>query len=113
MADVSTVELEQAWKARCTRGTFSPGVRGVGTIRIMGKSGDAALQFPRITSLAALGTLEPDEQFAVQAAQRVIEQAAQQNRSVFALAPGQTPARVDTFDPDTESLMIVARIAGG
>jgi len=113
MATISTAELERAWKERCQRGTFSPTILGIGQIRVMGKSGDAAVQFPRIASLAALGELEPDEQYAVQAAQRLVEQAAEQNRSVFAVAPGQPPERVSEFHPDAESLLIVARVAGG
>jgi hypothetical protein len=113
MATTSTAELEQAWKERCQRGDFSPAIIGVGLIRIMGKSGDAAVQFPRIASLDALGTLEPDEQYAVQAAQRIVEQARQESRTVFAVSPGQTPERVTEFQPDAESLMVVARIAGG
>ena len=113
MAEISTAELERAWKERCQHGTFSPAILGLGTIRVMGKSGDAAVQFPRITSLAVLGELEPDEQYAVQAAQQIVEQAQQQSRTVFAVAPGQAPERVQEFHPDTESLMIVARIAGG
>jgi hypothetical protein len=79
----------------------------------MGKSGDTALQFPRIASLDALTKLEPDEQYAVQAAQRIIEQAQAETRTVFAVAPGQPPERVTEFHPDVESLMIVARVAGG
>jgi len=109
----STVELERAWKERCERGTFSAAVQGIGQIRVMGRSGDATLQFPRITSLAALTELEPDEQYAVLAAQRIIEQAQEQSRTVFAVAPGQQPERLTAFKPDAESLMVVARIAGG
>ena len=79
----------------------------------MGKSGDAALQFPRIASLDALGELAPDEQYAVRAAQAIIEQAQRESRTVFAVVPEQEPVPVTTFQPDVESLMIVARIAGG
>src|SRR5690348_870233 len=57
MANTSIVALEQAWKERCERGTFSPAILGLGTIRVMGKSGDAAIQFPRIASLDALSSL--------------------------------------------------------
>ena len=85
----------------------------VGTIRVMGRSGDAALQFPRIASLDALGTLEPDEQYAVQAAQAIINQARTESRTVFAVEPGHEPNLVTEFPTDAESLMIVARIAGG
>jgi hypothetical protein len=113
MATTSTSELEQAWKERCQKGTFSPAILGLGTIRIMGRSGDAAIQFPRIASLDALGTLEPDEAYAVQVAQRIVEQSRQEQRTVFAVAPGQEPERLTEFKPDAESLMVVARIAGG
>jgi hypothetical protein len=113
MTTISNAELELAWKARCRIGNFSKAIQGLGTIRVLGKSGDAALQFPRIASLTSLGELEPDEQYAVQVAQRVIEQASEQQRSVFSGNPGETPRRVTTFDPTAESLTIVARVAGG
>jgi hypothetical protein len=113
MAEPSTAELERQWKERCQTGNFSPGILGVGTIRVMGKSGDAALQFPRIATLDALGSLEPDEQYAVRAAQAIVTQARTESRTVFAVAPGQQPVPVSDFQPDVESLMIVARIAGG
>ena len=113
MAEPSVTELERAWKERCQSGTFSPAVLGAGTIRVMGKSGDTALQFPRIATLDALSELEPDEQYAVQAAQRIIEEAQGQNRTVFAVEPEHQPIPVTTFQPDVESLIIVARVAGG
>jgi hypothetical protein len=115
MADVSvsTADLEQAWKSRCQSGNFSRGVLGLGQIRVMGKSGDATLQFPRIASLDALSELAPDEQYAVQAAQAIIEQAQHESRTVFAVEPGHEPERLTEYRPDAESLMIVARIAGG
>lgn len=118
MVEVSASELEQAWKERCQRGTFSVAIIDLGTIRVMGRSGDAAIQFPRIASLADLSELEPDEQYAVQVAQSIFEQARQQSRTVFAVQPAvngvtPTPQRVTEFDPNAESLLIVARIAGG
>ncbi len=113
MTQPTVAELEQAWKDRCAKGNLSPAIIGIGKIRIMGKSGDTAIQFPRIASLEALGTLQPDEQYAVQAAQRIVEQAREQQRTVFAVTPGQTPERLTDFRPDAESLMVVARVAGG
>jgi hypothetical protein len=112
MADVSTAELERLWKERCQSGNFSPAILGLGSIRVMGKSGDATLQFPRIASLELLGELQPDEVYAVQAAQAIIEQAHSQSRTVFDVS-ADLPVPVTTFQPDVESLMIVARIAGG
>jgi hypothetical protein len=110
--------LEQRWRERVQAGAFSAAVLGIGTIRIMGRSGDAPVQFPRIASLDALNVLEEDEQWAVRAAQRIVTQAQQQQRSVFEVVParsGETPSPrpVQTFEPSVESLMVVARIAGG
>jgi hypothetical protein len=110
--------LEQRWRERVQIGTFSPAVLGIGTIRIMGRSGDTPVQFPRIASLDALDLLEEDEQWAVRTAQQIVAQAQQQQRSVFAIAPasaGSTPSPrpVQRFDPSVASLMVVARIAGG
>lgn len=111
---LSNAELERRWRERIQSGTFSPAVCGLGTIRVMGKTGDAPLQFPRIQSLDALSELEPDEQWAVRVALALVSQATKQSRAVFAVQPGAlsgTP--VQTFDPMVESLMVVSRVAGG
>jgi hypothetical protein len=118
MAEISVVELERRWQDRCRSGNFSPAILGLGTIRVMGRSGDAPVAFPRIASLAALDQLEPDEVYAVRTAEAIVSQAQEQARSVFVVtapAAGAAPAPVPvrTFDPSVESLVIVARIAGG
>jgi hypothetical protein len=110
--------LARRWKERCESGQFSQAVLGLGTIRVMGKAGDAPVQFSRITSLDALGTLEPDEQWAVQAAQAIVAQACDQRRSVLAAAPPQPgslpmPKPVTTFDPSVETLLVTSIIRGG
>ncbi len=110
--------LSQRWTERCTSGEFSQGVLGLGTIRVMGKAGDAALQFPRIPSLDALYTLELDEQWAVKAAQAIVTQACNQRRPVLATAipqPGlvPTPTPVKVFDPSVELLLVTSLIRGG
>jgi hypothetical protein len=106
------------WKERCASGQFSRAVLGLGTIRVMGKAGDAPVQFPRIPSLDALDTLEPDEQWAVQAAQAIVTQACNQHRPVLAAAPpqpGSLPIAkpVTTFDPSIETLLVTSLIRGG
>lgn len=118
MAELSVVELERRWQERCRSGKFSPAILGIGTIRVMGRSGDTPVQFPRIASLDALDSLESDEVYAVRVAQQIINQAREQSRSVFAVdaptgdtAPTSVPVR--EFDPSVESMVIVARVAGG
>jgi hypothetical protein len=91
---------------------------GLGTIRVMGKAGDAAVQFPHISSLDALDTLEPDEQWAVQAAQAIVTLACNQHRPVLAATPPQpgmlpTPRPVTTFDPSVETLLVTSLIRDG
>jgi len=118
MAELSVAELERCWQERCRSGKFSPAILGVGTIRVMGRSGDTPVQFPRIASLDALGSLEPDEVYAVRAAQQIINQARAQSRSVFAVdAPtgedALEPVPVREFDPSVASMVIVARVVGG
>jgi hypothetical protein len=110
--------LARRWKERCASGQFSQAVLGLGTIRVMGKAGDAPVKFPRIPSLDALGTLEPDEQWVVQAAQAIVTQACNQRRPVLAAAPPQPgslpmPKPVTTFYPSVETLLVTSIIRGG
>jgi hypothetical protein len=114
--DEETLALR--WKERCASGEFSQNVLGPGTIRVMGQAGDAVIQFPRIPSLDALGTLEPDEQWAVKAAQTIVTQACNKRRPVLATAipkPGMplpTPTPVTVFDPSVELLLVTSLIRG-
>lgn len=111
----SNDELQCEWLARVQRGQFSNNVLGIGTIRVMGKAGDAPVAFPRIASLDLLPTLEPDEQWAVNQAQAIVQQAQQESRTVFDTSTGQVEGarRLTTFDPSVTTMMVVARIAGG
>jgi len=112
-------ELAARWQARVQAGTFSPVVQGVGTIRIMGKSGDAPVAFPRITSLSVLCELEPDEQWAIRAAQAIVTQAQSRSRQVVATRPptmgdvATMPTPVREFDPTAETLLVLSMTAGG
>jgi hypothetical protein len=110
--------LALRWKERCVSGELSQAVLGLGTIRVMGKAGDTAVQFPRIPSMDALCTLEPDEQWAVQAAQAIVTQAHNQRRTVLAaiaLQTGTLPTLqlVTMFDPNVETLLVTSLIRGG
>ena len=91
MAEPSIAELERLWKERCQSGNFSAAILGVGQIRVMGKSGDATLMFPRIATLDVLSELAPDEQYAVRAAEAIVQQAQDQARTVFVVEPQHEP----------------------
>jgi hypothetical protein len=115
---ISPAELQRLWQERCQQGNFSPAVLGVGTIRVFGRSGDAPVTFPRIESLAALETLEPDERWAVEVAQGMVTAAQNQSRPVVATHPpaagtAPSPATVITFDPKAENVLILSLTRGG
>ncbi len=110
--------LQRKWQERCQRGNFSASVLGVGTIRVFGQSGDAPVTFPRITSLEELDTLEPDERWAIEVAQELVNSAHTKSRPVVATQPPRagvapSPVPVRTCDPKTESLLILSLTRGG
>lgn len=115
---MSQEALQRRWLERCRAGNFSAGVLGVGTIRVFGKSGDAPVAFPRIESLDALNTLEPDERWAIETAQEIVEAAQSRQRTVMATQPPQagmapTPTPMRTFDPKAENVLILSLTRGG
>lgn len=117
--------LKQQWEARVARyvagetDALPPEVAGLGTLRVMGRSGDEALAFPRVQR-SALATLPADVQFGVTLAERTLDAQRQAgaSRMVYVVAEeGQTlaePKPLITLDPfrDTE-ILVVAPIAGG
>jgi hypothetical protein len=110
----SEAQLRHAWQERCQKSDFSPHVLGVGTIKVFGRAGDAPVMWPRITSLDALPELDPDEQWAVQFAERVIAEHQQKRRPLYsAVAAGQHPEPINGFDPSREYILILSQIVGG
>lgn len=111
-------ELLRRWEARIKEGTFSPAVKGLGTVRVMGRAGDAPVHYPRIESLAALDTLAPDERAAVEYAEEVVRAHQRAGRSVVAPTGGAGAAlpgsqKVRQFDPTWPDVIILSRITGG
>jgi hypothetical protein len=115
---LSQEELLRRWEARVKKGTFSPAVKGLGTVRVMGRAGDAPVRYPRIETLAALETLEPDERAAVQYAEEVVQAHQRAGRSIVAPTGGAGTAlpgsqKVRQFDPTCPDVIILSRIVGG
>lgn len=109
-------ELAAAWKARCQSGTFSKEVKGMSFIGVMGRSGDQQITFPRISSLAVLNTLEEDERWAVEEAQRIFNEKrgnGSQTRQVFGQSGAGLGEKLEEFNPDFDRLLIGNMIAGG
>ncbi|HEY0757403.1 MAG TPA: hypothetical protein VGD98_25850 [Ktedonobacteraceae bacterium] len=115
---MSQATLQRRWLERCREGNFSAGVLGLGTIRVFGKSGDAPVTFPRIESLESLATLAPDERWAIETAQEIIDAAQDRQRPVMATQPPQAgtapaPTPMQTFDPKAENILILSLTRGG
>ena len=87
--------LLTAWNARVARfqagdqAAFSPGVVGLGEMRVFGGSGDLPATYPQISSLDRLDDLAPDERFAVNRLAYTAQRAFAGRRAVAAAAPGQ------------------------
>ncbi len=115
---LSQAELLQRWEARVRSGSFSPAVKGVGVVRVMGRAGDAPVRYPQVENLAALNTLEPDELAAVQFAEQVVAEHQRAGRSVVTpttATGGALPGsnRVRQFDVTKPTILILSRITGG
>ena len=114
----SQTDLLQRWEARIQAGNFSPAVKGVGVVRVMGRAGDAPVRYPQVESLDALGTLEPDELAAVQFAEQVVREHQRAGRSIVTpttatggALPGSNLVR--QFDVTKPTILILSRITGG
>jgi hypothetical protein len=118
--------LLDAWEARCRAGCFSPAVAATREVRVFGRAGDVLLHFPRITSLAALDELQPDERFAVEYARRVVHAHQRAGRVALAVRPaaaggavsaspqGAGGALLQSFDPTQDfGIVILSQIRGG
>jgi hypothetical protein len=117
--------LKQQWEARVARyqagdaDALPAEVAGLGMLRVMGRSGDEALAFPRVQR-SALATLPADVQFGVALAERTLDAHRQggAGRMVYVVAeqgqPLAEPKPLTTLDPfrDTE-ILVVAPLAGG
>ena len=106
--------LRAEWAARLARDEFSPGVVGLGVLRVMGASGDEALSFPQISSLAVLDQLAPDERWAIEHVELVIA-AKQRGRRLATIKPGSgMGAIVDRFDPTAlDDYLLLIQSQGG
>jgi hypothetical protein len=114
---LSQAALLQRWEARVRTGAFSPAVKGVGVVRVMGRAGDAPVRYPQIESLAALDTLEADERAAVEFAEEVVRAHQHAGRSAVTptTAGGALPgsSRLGQFDATKPTILILSRITGG
>lgn len=113
----SQAALLQRWEERVRTGAFSPTVKGLGVVRVMGRAGDAQVRYPQIESLAALDTLEPDERAAVEFAEEVVRAHQHAGRNVVTPTTAEGAllgsSRLGQFDATKPTILILSRITGG
>ena len=80
----------------------------MGVLRVMTSGGDKMVRWD--TNLDA-GDAEAGE--AIEEAKRIFEQAKAKGGTAFRVAPGKSAERLDAFDPDAETIVVVPRVAGG
>jgi hypothetical protein len=81
----------------------------MGQLRIMSHMGDTKLVWD--TQRVAEG--DPEAIAAVREAERIFAEQRAQGSTAFAVEPGVKPRRIETFEPETEQIIVVPRIAGG
>lgn len=103
------VRLLTQWQKRVQENRFSDGVAGTRTIKVMGRAGDAPVLVPRLAEGLALDNLSPEERFAVEYGDRVVQGFQARGRSVFSAG-----LIIERFDAtDTNDLIVLSPIAGG
>lgn len=113
--------LIAAWEQQVASGTFSPSVKGLGTLRVAGRRGDAPLKFPQVTSLAVLdepGAVTDAERYILGVTRAIVEAAPTAGRTAFDVIPAQgdtlpRSTSLPVFAPTASEIVIVTRVAGG
>jgi hypothetical protein len=81
----------------------------MGQLRIMSHLGDTKVAWDARKATAG----DPEAAAAVREAERIFAEQRAQGGTAFAVAPGERPKVIERFDPETEQIVIVPRIAGG
>lgn len=104
--------LRRHWQARCEQGNFSSAVLGLGTVHIFSSTGKPPIHFPRITSLSAMHTLYPDEQWAIRIVRNLVLAARVSQCPVLTTVTQSSNMEdvsqaIEEFDPQLETIFIL------
>lgn len=81
----------------------------MGTLRVMSRNGDERVQW----DAAHLRGGDQEAEAAVREAERIFAEQRARGATAFKVVPGQSPIRIDKFDPEAEQIMMVPRVTGG
>jgi len=80
----------------------------MGILRVMTSGGDRMVKWD-VDPVDA----EESETGAVEEAERIFDEARAKGGTAFRVVPGKPAERLDRFDPDAESIVVVPQVAGG
>lgn len=78
-------------------------------LRVLSRNGDDRVMWD--TERVAVG--DPESMAAVREAERIFREQQARGATAFRMENGQTPVRVDTFDPTFEQIVVVPAVIGG
>ncbi len=81
----------------------------VGVLRIMSRRGDDRVAWDH--EKVAVG--DPEAVAAVREAERIFAQERARGATAFKVEPGQSPQRIEIFDPKAEQIVMIPRVVGG
>ncbi len=80
----------------------------MGVLRVINSGGDKRVKW---STMLAKDELEAGA--AVKEAERIFVEARARGGTAFRVVPGQPAERIEVFDPDAETIVVVPRVAGG
>lgn len=78
-------------------------------LRVMSWRGDTSYEWDP----ARVATGDPEAEAAVREAECIFREERARGSTAFRVVPGQLGEKIDTFDPNAETIVMVPRVAGG
>jgi hypothetical protein len=88
---------------------LSCGATDMAVLRILSRHGDTTLEW----DLKKVEQGDPEALSAVREAERIFAEHQARGATAFRIAPDRPAERLERFDPQTEQIVMVPRVAGG
>jgi hypothetical protein len=81
----------------------------MGVLRVLSHHGDDRFEWDQTAVVKG----DPEAEAAVREAERIFAQVRARGATAVRVSPGQSPQRIDHFDPEAEQIVLVPRVVGG
>jgi hypothetical protein len=85
----------------------------MGILRVMSQRGDDRVVWSTQRDSQGRAPWDPEVGAAIREAERIFREQQEQGAAAFRVAKGQSPVRIDEFNPDAEQIVLVPRVVGG